>query len=536
MKSVTSIQYDIAIFVAGFSLMVIEITSSRIVAPIIGSSIFTWTSVIGVTLLGLSIGSFVGGEIADRYVKSQGKKVVALAFLFAAALVYAIIPLSKSIRFVLNASFHILSLAVIVCAGLFLFPSIAIGMLSPILFKLYTRDSVDLGKKYGLLSGLWSLGSIVGVFATGFYFITTIGSSGTIYLVAALLVAPFFFFYSTSIKRSSINFEFHRAFMVAVSVVIAVLVYCVFVKPDRVVSKTVFQEETAYYDLKVVNYDLYPQFGYNRILFLDIDSHSIQTEYPSKAFYTDIYPAFSAFSNTLNRIYVIGAGAYTLPINLRKQYPNATITVGEIDPELEKVGSTYFGIDAYNIRTEVGDARVKFSGMLANTQAEKYDLIYGDAYNSFISVPWYLLTREFMADIRDHLAPDGLYAINFIGTLEGQKSEMFRSVYRTFDAVFPNNYLFAFGTSTTAIQNITIIGIKNDTLLSTTEVAERLDTIDPTRFLSQRLVKKELLNGGSGITGGIILTDDFSPVESMMGDSMNEYFSQHLPLYMKILR
>lgn len=526
-------QYYLSVFVAGFSLMVVEITSSRIVAPIIGSSIFTWTSVIGITLLGLSVGSLVGGEIADRYTKIYGQKVLSSAILLSSFFVYLIIPISKNMDSILNESFSTMTLSVIVCLLLFLLPSITMGALSPIIFKLFIGDIKNIGKKYGLLSSVWSLGSIAGVFMAGFYFISAIGSAGTIYLVSLVLLSLFYFFHIKSIKKNSPYFKQQIIFIISLSVFLLLSLYFIIQKKQLASPRTIFQKETAYYNVKVVDYDLYPQFGKNRILFLDIDAHSIQTEKPSKKFYSDMPPIFSAFSHKLQNIFVIGAGAYTLPINLRKYYPDSKISVSEIDPELEQVGRTYFDLDKYNIKTEIGDARIKFSST-ANSSSEKYDLIFGDAYNSFISVPWHLLTKEFASKVKGHLNPDGIYAINFIGATEGPNSKIFESIYRTMKEVFPNNYIFSFGADSKEVQNITILGIKSDEYVSHDTLVEKLDRIDTTHFLSKLLVDKDSLNNNSGIKDGLILTDDFSPVDYMMIGLMDEYFPRYLSLYRKI--
>ena len=510
--------------------MAMEIVSSRIVAPIIGASIFTWTAVIGTTLMGLTLGSLLGGALADKYHKIYGQKVLAFAFLASSVLVCLVSPLSKNIDFILDGSFHVQTLVTLVSATLFLLPSLAIGTISPIIFKLYLSNVDSVGKKYGLLSGLWSLGSIVGVFVTGFYFVSVIGSSGTVYIIALTLLAPFFFFYIKNIDRHAQDFPRHVAFMLVVF-----LVFLVFVniaqKPNRMLSKVIFHTETAYYDVKVVDYDLFPQFGSNRILFLDIDPNSIRTKESSRLFYTDIYPAFSVFSSSLAKIHVIGAGAYTLPINLRKYYPKAEISVSEIDPEIEKVGRTYFDLDTYNIKTEIGDARLKFSSR--TSQAERYDLIYGDAYNSFVSVPWHLLTKEFILDVRHRLNPNGIYAINFIGSREGPQSKMFDSVYKTMKEVFPNSYIFAFGSDPSVAQSITIVGVNNEVVLSYDVLRSKLDAVDDTHFLSSIAQNSDRF--GSGRDSAAILTDDFAPVEYMMTELMSGYLLEYLTLYRKIL-
>lgn len=510
--------------------MVIEITSSRIVAPIIGSSIFTWTSVIGITLLGLSIGSFLGGWLADRSIKNYGQKIIAFSFLSAAFFVYTILPLSKYVPGLLRQSFSLMELSVAVSATLFLMPAVAIGTLAPIIFKSYVDSVHDIGKKYGLLSGLWSLGSIVGVFATGFYFIPTIGSAATVRLVVFILVAVFYFFYLQNFRHQPRIVGRDILLMLVVAACLAALIISSQAQSEPESNKIIFHKETAYYDMRVVDYKLFPVYGDNRILFLDIDTHSVQTARPSQRFYTDAAPAFAAFSDSVKDIYVIGAGAYTLPINLRKQYPDANITVGEIDPEVAKVGREYFNVSSHAIETEIGDARVRFA-RTKSAPTETFDLIYGDAYNSFISVPWYLLTQEFNKNIKRYLSPNGVYAVNFAGTLEGPNAVMFESIYATMRSAFPNTYILAFGHDYAKTQNITVLGVKSEVALSHGALVQKFNALDKNRFLSSTLVDTSTIS----IPARRLLTDDFAPIEYMMAGLMREYFPTYIELYKKVV-
>lgn len=54
-------------FTASFCTLVIEIVAGRILAPFVGVSLYTWTSIIGVVLAGISIGAYLGGKLADRF-------------------------------------------------------------------------------------------------------------------------------------------------------------------------------------------------------------------------------------------------------------------------------------------------------------------------------------------------------------------------------------------------------------------------------------------------------------------------------------
>ncbi len=186
--------YILTSFTAGFSLMVFELVSARIAAPIVGSSVFTWTAVIGTTLLGLSIGSFIGGIVIDRF---KSVRVLSYAMLSSSFFVFLVPLLVDSARFFTQFDINILGMVLLLSFYLFLIPSIMIGLLQPMILKLYADDFSKIGKEYGLLSAMWSTGSILGVFMTGFYFISMIGSSFTLHLVSALLgsFGVYFFLY-----------------------------------------------------------------------------------------------------------------------------------------------------------------------------------------------------------------------------------------------------------------------------------------------------------------------------------------------------
>lgn len=65
-KVYSLISIIILVFVAGMVTIALEFTASRLLIPIFGSSIYTWGSLVGVILSGLSLGYYIGGRLADR--------------------------------------------------------------------------------------------------------------------------------------------------------------------------------------------------------------------------------------------------------------------------------------------------------------------------------------------------------------------------------------------------------------------------------------------------------------------------------------
>jgi len=66
-------------FISSACTLVIEIIAGRIMAPYIGVSLYTWTSVIGVVLAGMSVGNFVGGVVADRFASRRTLGLIFMA-------------------------------------------------------------------------------------------------------------------------------------------------------------------------------------------------------------------------------------------------------------------------------------------------------------------------------------------------------------------------------------------------------------------------------------------------------------------------
>ena len=68
MNALTKYKLEIVVFISGALVMILEILGSRILAPYIGTSVFVWTSLIGVVLASLALGYRIGGKLADKSV------------------------------------------------------------------------------------------------------------------------------------------------------------------------------------------------------------------------------------------------------------------------------------------------------------------------------------------------------------------------------------------------------------------------------------------------------------------------------------
>ncbi len=166
--------------------MIYEIIGSRILSPYIGTSTYTWTSLIGVILAALSFGYWLGGKWAD---KKPDIKILAAAIFIAGGLFAVTILLKDFILAIISQNSLPLELKSIIAALLLFAPaSVFLGFVTPYAVKLKTKTLDETGQTVGRLYALSTIGSIVGTFSAGFFLIPFVGSTRTLYFIAGSLI------------------------------------------------------------------------------------------------------------------------------------------------------------------------------------------------------------------------------------------------------------------------------------------------------------------------------------------------------------
>jgi spermidine synthase len=186
----------------------------------------------------------------------------------------------------------------------------------------------------------------------------------------------------------------------------------------------------------------------------------LENEKPSFR-YADFYLSADEFVPGFSRALMLGGAAYTFPMYYLKTFPEATIDVVEIDPELTDLARQYFNLeDNKRLRIFHEDGRI-----FINETNNKYDIFYGDAYNSLYTVPWHLTTVEAAQKIYDLLNPGGVAFLNIISSISGPKSEFLRAELRTFKEVFDNVRAYAiwYPEDEELLQSIVIVASKGET-------------------------------------------------------------------------
>jgi len=169
------------VFLGGFAIMVLEIAGARFLARDFGNSFYVWVSQIGVILGALAVGYYLGGALADRYQRAS-----LLAWLLVpAGLFMVIIP---SVAAHLTAAIVLRHPAdepvpllwqkldpALGSAVIFFLPCLVLAMIAPYTIRLASRRLTEVGRVSGSVYAASTVGSIAGVFVSGYILVDHLG-------------------------------------------------------------------------------------------------------------------------------------------------------------------------------------------------------------------------------------------------------------------------------------------------------------------------------------------------------------------------
>ena len=188
--NVVVVKANLVVFIASFCTLVIELVAGRIMAPYVGVSLYTWTSIIGVVLAGISIGAWVGGILADRYPRPATLGWLLFLSGIGALTIAPLTDLIGAAQFQATLMLRILLLT----TAIFFVPSTLLGMISPVVVKLTLDNLSKTGNIVGKIYAFSTLGSIIGTFATGFFLISWMGTRHLLLTVGSILIVSAFLF------------------------------------------------------------------------------------------------------------------------------------------------------------------------------------------------------------------------------------------------------------------------------------------------------------------------------------------------------
>jgi spermidine synthase len=500
-----------ALFVAAAGSLVLEIVAARLLAPYVGVSLYTWTSIIAVVLTGLSIGHWIGGHLAERSATSC-RRVLIWAFLLAALTALGSLVLLRVLSGpVLAAGLGPVTSIVVLSAALFLLPVLFAGIVSPVLTRLALDEAPrSRGRVLGQMYAVGALGSIGGTLAAGFLFISWIGSTGTVVSVAATYALTGVLFALAGGAPTRRGLLTGLAATAAAAVLVASgLTVRAFESPCRT--------ESDYYCIRVVDFT-FEAGRPSALLVLDHLGHGINDrDDPALLHSSYVELADRLFQERLGpkrdfAAYFIGGGAYTLPRAWMATHPRASLLVAEIDPAVTRIAREELWLDpAGRMRVLHQDARAALQKLPAEPM---FDAVLGDAFHD-ITVPPHLVTVEFAREIAGRLRPGGTYALNVVDLLQAPR--FLFAVVKTLQKVFAAVEVWADAEQLAGGGRTTFVVAAGD---RPTPVGRLASPRDETRNWLRWPV--EDLAARVAASGVPRLSDDYAPVDRLLRHVMDE--------------
>lgn len=502
----------IAVFTSGLTGLAVEMTASRLLGNYFGTSNLTWAAIIGLILIYLTAGYFLGGYWADR----SPHFATFYKILTWGAFTIGLIPLASRpiLRMAADAfdqlEFGVLIGSFVVVMVLFVVPVTLLGTASPFAIRLALTDSRQAGSVSGRIYAISTLGSFVGTFLPVLILIPWIGTYRTFLVIGGiLLVVALAGLWMTSGWKKTL----HLLWMPIILVLLAIFGVQ---GPSKTTTGMIYEADSAYNYIQVV------EIGETRYLRLN-DGQGVHSVYhPNEYFYNGpweqtlvapfFYPA-PVEREDIHSMAIVGLAAGTAARQADLVFPNIQMEGIEIDPEIVEVGRQYFGMTMDNLHVTVQDGR-----WALENDPNRYQIISVDAYRPPY-IPWHLTTQEFFQIVRDHLTDDGVMVIN-VGR-SPQDRRLVELLSSTILTVFPTVHVMDLPDSFNSILFATVQPTSSQNLIDNFAALGKEPDTPPVLLES---MASTIINLKPTPSGDKVFTDDWAPIEWITNDMIFDFF------------
>ncbi|HEX5899805.1 MAG TPA: fused MFS/spermidine synthase [Solirubrobacteraceae bacterium] len=477
--------------VVGAASLGAEIAAARLLAPWFGASTIVWANTIATVLVALSAGYWVGGRLADRDPTLAGLSRVVLG----AAGLLALVPFVAApfLRISVQALDRVeagafvgslIGVLVLVAA-----PVMLLGAVAPYAVRLSVRTVEEAGRVAGRLYAISTIGSLVGTFLSALVLIPLVGTRRTFLafaLALALAAVP----------------ALQRRFVLApvgVALLLAIPVGTVKATGD---ARVIWDRETEYQYARVTE-----RPNGERRLELN-EGQAVHSVYRPGEWLTHDYwdemlvLPFATTGRPPRSVAILGNAAGTTARAYGHYFPATRVDGVEIDPALSDVGRRLFDLRGPNLHLHTADARP-----FLRRSSRRWAVIVVDAYRQPY-IPFYLATREFFGEVRDHLAPGGMVLINVGHPRSSDRLEkvLGATMGRVFKRVLRDPV---------KATNSVLVG--TDAPASATALDAATRTLPPDLAAVTAAAAARL---APALPGGAVYTDDRAPVEWLIDASI----------------
>lgn len=489
------------VFISGMTTLAAELAAGRLIGNVFGTSNLVWASIIGLILIYLTLGYFLGGKWADKNPTPLAMyRILAWAAFTVGLVPYAAVPVLRSAAEAFEAlSVGILAGSFVTVLILFIVPVTLLGAISPYAIRLSIEDATKSGQVSGQIYAISTLGSFIGTFLPTLVFIPTIGTRLTFVLfgLTLLIVAL------VGLARFASQREmFKLIWMPVVLIAIAAAFSNSALKKN---TGQVYETESAYNYIQVQEVNGFTLLRLN-------DGQGVHSIYhPDTLFYNGPWEQFlvgpyfypNRSPESIGRMAIVGLAAGTTARQAAAVYGSDLQIDGfEIDDKIVEVGRKYFDMNLPNLNVIVGDGRLGL-----DRSPHKYDIIAIDAYRPPY-IPPHMTTLEFFEICASHLADDGVLTLN-VGSTPGDR-RLIDGLATTMSQFFPSIHIMDIpGTLNTMIFATKQPTSPDDFAANMTRLAQ-YPSLDPVLVTTMASTYSHLQ---PGYQTTIVFTDDLAPIE-----------------------
>ncbi|NWF63565.1 MAG: fused MFS/spermidine synthase [Chloroflexi bacterium] len=494
------------VFISGMTTLAAELAAGRLIGNVFGTSNLVWASIIGLILIYLTLGYFLGGKWADQNPTALAMyRILAWAAFTTGLVPYIAVPVLRYAADAFEAlSVGIMAGSFIAVLILFIVPVTLLGAVSPFAIRLSVEEAEKAGQVSGQIYAVSTLGSFIGTFLPTLVFIPTIGTRLTFVLFGMTLLTVAL----VGLARFSSTREMLKFIWMPIALfLIAVLFSNSALKSNR---NQVYETESAYNYIQVQQQNSYTILKLN-------DGQGVHSIYhPDTLYYNGpweqflVGPFFYEERNpdAIQHMAIVGLAAGTAA-------RQATIVYGEdlhidgfeIDSKIVDVGRKYFGMTMPNLNVVIGDGRLGL-----DRSQTKYDIIAIDAYRPPY-IPAHMTTVEFFEICASHLADNGALTLN-VGSTPGDR-RLINGLATTMAQIFPTIHI------------MDIPGTLNTMIFATKQSTTREAFLNNlTRFAGDQNLNPLLVTTMSSTYANLkpgyetttVFTDDLAPIEWIVND------------------
>ena len=417
------------VFIAGMASLATEMLASRLLGNYFGSSNLIWACIIGLILIYLTVGNFLGGRWADR----SPRPGVFFRILAWSGLLTGLVPVaSRPVLQMAANAFDQLELGGMIGAFaavliLFIAPITLMGTASPFAIRLGVKETRTAGSTAGRIYAISTLGSFVGTFLPVLILVPLIGTYRSFLAIGGVLML--------TALLGLLQAEGKRAVLIYLWMPLVLILLAIFgvSGADKKSTGMVYETESAYNYIQVQEINGFRLLRLNEGQGMHSVYHPEQVNYYGPWEQVLTAPFFNPAPydmERVQRIAIVGLAAGTTARQATLVFgEDVQIDGFEIDPKIVEVGRTYFDMNEPNLNVIVQDGRW---GLAHSTN--QYQIISVDAYRPPY-IPWHLTTQEFFQVVNDHLTDDGVMVIN-VGRA-GTDRRLIDALSTTILTVFP---------------------------------------------------------------------------------------------------